>query len=250
MICIVFIHLFLDADYLFIGPSNKIYIAEQDGSVAVYNQSVNTGYSTYYDATEDGDYEIQVYFYDHEYDRNYTVNIGPLPEPENYIQYLQRIDLEMIPYYLYDAVLSRNEAQIINLFKSNRAIVSKLANFYQKMKNAHENPIRLNTPYNYNIKWYAKIRYDVSQPNIPYYVGYKDMYFFYLYFYNKTVYLNMFYLLEVAQKYYRKLLQAQRAINFNQDTLVYYNLDSSITNNYLLLNYVNSFFNVNIFSGY
>jgi hypothetical protein len=76
------------------------------------------------------------------------------------------------------------------------------------------------------------------------------MYFFYLYFYNKTVYLNMFYLLEVAQKYYRKLLQAQRAINFNQDTSVYYNLDSSITNNYLLLNYVNSFFNVNIFSGY
>ncbi len=60
----------------------------------------------------------------------------------------------------------------------------------------------------------------------------------------------MFYLLEVAQKYYRKLLQAQRAINFNQDTSVYYNLDSSITNNYLLLNYVNSFFNVNIFSGY
>lgn len=239
----------LDADYLFIGPSNKIYIAEQDGSVGVYNQTVNTRYSTYYDATEDGEYEIQVYFYDHEYDRNYEVTLGPV-EPETYIEYLQRIDLEMIPYYLYDAVLARNEAQIINLFKSNRAIVSKLCNFYQKMKNAHENPIRLNTPYNYNIKWYAKIRYDVSQPNIPYYVGYKDMYFFYLYFYNKTVYLNMFYLLEVAQKYYRKLLLAQRAINFNQDTSVYYNLDSSITNNYLLLNYINSFFNVNIFSGY
>lgn len=240
----------LDADYIFIGPSNQIYVAEQDGSVGVYSQTVSPTYSTYYDVTEDGDYEIQVYYYDYTYNRNYEVIIGPSPDPENYIEYLQRIDLEMIPYYLYDAVLSRNKAQIINLFKSNRAIVSKLANFYQKMKNAHENPIRLNTPYNYNIKWYAKIRYDVSQPNIPYYVGYKDMYFFYLYFYNKTVYLNMFYLLEVAQEYYRTLLQAQRAINFNQDTSVYYRLDSSITNNYLLINYVNSFFNVNIYSGY
>ena len=239
----------LDANYLFIGPSNKIYIAEEYGSVAVYNQSVNSGYSTYYDATEDGEYEIQVYFYDHEYDRNYEVTLGPV-EPETYIEYLQRIDLEMIPYYLYDAVLARNEAQIINLFKSNRPIVSKLVNFYQKMKNAHENPRRLNTPYNYNINWYAKIRYDVSQPNIPYLVGYQDMYFMYLYLYNKTVYLNMFYLLEVAQKYYRKLLLAQRAINFNQDTTVYYNLDSSITNNYLLLNFVNSFFNVNIYPIY
>lgn len=177
--------------------------------------------------------------------------LSPFPiQPSSYITHLEQIDLEMIPYYLYDAVLSRNEAQIISLFKSNRVIVSKLVNFYQKMKNAHENPRRVNTPYNYNIKWYAKIRYDVSQPNIPYYVGYKDMYYMYLYLYNKTVSLNMYYLLEVAQKYYRKLLQAQRAINFNQDTTVYYNFDSSITNNYLLLNFVNSFFNVNIFSEY
>ncbi len=237
----------LDADYLFIGPSNKIYIAEQDGSVGVYNQTVNSGYSTYYDATEDGDYEIQVYYYDYTYYQNYEVTIGPVG-PETYIDYLQRIDLEMIPYYLYDAVLARNEAQIISLFKSNRSIVSKLCNFYQKMKNAHENPRRLNTPFYYNVRWYAKIRYDESQPTIPYVVGYQDMYFFYLYLYNKTVYLNMYYLLEVAQKYYRTLLQAQRAINYNQDTSVYYRLDSSITNNYLLIQYVNSFFNVNIYS--
>jgi streptogramin lyase len=238
----------LDSNYIFIGPSNKIYITEENGSVTVYNQTISPAYTTYYDATEDGTYEIQIYFYDHEYDRSYDVTIGPSPEPENYIEYLQRIDLEMIPYYLYDAVLARNEAQIINLFKQNRPIVSKLVNFYQKMKNAHENPRRLNTPFYYNVNWYAKIRYDETQPTIPYLVGYKDMYYFYLYFYNKTVYLNMFYLLEVAQKYYRKLLQAQRAINFNQDTSVYYNLDPSITNNYLLLNFVNSFFNVNIYN--
>ncbi len=231
----------LDSDYLFIGPSNKIYVSEQDGSVGVYNQSVNSGYSSYYDATESGEYEIQVYFYDYEYDHTYEVTIDPTPDPETYIEYLQRIDLEMIPYYLYDAVLARNEAQIITLFKSNRSIVSKLVNFYQKMKNAHENPRKLNTPFYYNVNWYAKIRYDESQPTIPYLVGYQDMYFFYLYLYNKTVSLNMYYLLEVARKYYRTILQAQRAISYNQDTTVYYRLDSSITNNYLLHRFVNSF---------
>lgn len=231
----------LDSDYLFIGPSNKIYVSEQDGSVGVYNQSVNSGYSSYYDATESGEYEIQVYFYDYEYDHTYEVTIDPTPDPETYIEYLQRIDLEMIPYYLYDAVLARNEAQIITLFKSNRSIVSKLVNFYQKMKNAHENPRKLNTPFYYNVNWYAKIRYDESQPTIPYLVGYQDMYFFYLYLYNKTVSLNMYYLLEVARKYYRTILQAQRAISYNQDTTVYYRLDASITNNYLLHRFVNSF---------
>ncbi len=238
----------LDADYLFVGPSNQIYVADQDESISVYSQTISPTYSTYYDATENGEYDIQVFFYDYEYNRTYDVTIGPSPEPENYIEYLQRIDLEMIPYYLYDAVLSRNEAQIIALFKQNRSMVSKLVNFYQKMKTSHENPKKLNTICPCNVNWYAKIRYDENEPNVPYFVQNKDLYFMYAFLYNKTVYLNMYYLIQIAQKYYRRLLQAQRAINFNQDTSVYYNLDSSITNNYLLLNYVNSFFNVNIYS--
>ncbi len=238
----------LDADYLFVGPSNQIYVADQDESISVYSQTISPTYSTYYDATENGEYDIQVFFYDYEYNRTYDVTIGPSPEPENYIEYLQRIDLEMIPYYLYDAVLSRNEAQIIALFKANRSMVSKLVNFYQKMKTSHENPKKLNTICPCNVNWYAKIRYDENEPNVPYFVQNKDLYFMYAFLYNKTVYLNMYYLIQIAQKYYRRLLQAQRAINFNQDTSVYYNLDSSITNNYLLLNYVNSFFNVNIYS--
>jgi hypothetical protein len=162
--------------------------------------------------------------------------------------HLQEIDLQMIPYYLYDAVLARNEAAIITIFKANRVIVSKLCNFYQKMKNAHENPIRLNTPFYYNVNWYTKVRYDAGQPGVPYLVSYQDMYYMYLYLYNKTVSLNMYYLLEVAQKYYRRLLQAQRAISMNQDTRAYYNFDASITNNFLLLNFVNSFFNTNIYN--
>ncbi len=237
-----------DTDYVFIGPSNQIYVTDDEGSVSVYNQNISNGYSTYYDATEDGDYEIEVHYYDYTYRENYTVTIGPSPDPETYIEYLQRIDLEMIPYYLYDAVLSRNESQIIALFKTHRPIVSKLVNFYQKMKTSHENPKKLNTICSCNVNWYAKIRYDENEPNVPYFVKNKDLYFMYLYLYNKTVYLNMYYLIEVAQKYYRRLLLAQRAINFNQDTTPYYSLDSSIYNNYLLLNYVNSFFNVNAYT--
>ncbi len=238
----------LDCQFVYIGPGDKIYMADDAGSVSVYNQTVNTGYVPYYDATEDGEYEITVEFYDYTHRQTYEVTVDPTPSPETYIEYLQRIDLEMIPYYIYDAVLSRNEAQIITAFKANRVLVSKLCNFYQKMKNAHENPRRLNTPFYYNVNWYTKIRYDESQPTIPYLVGYKDMYFMYLYLYNKTVFLNMYYLLEVARKYYRRLLLAQRAINMNQDTTVYYNFDASITNNFLLLNFVNSFFNTNIYN--
>ncbi len=238
----------LDCQFVYIGPGDKIYMADNAGSVSVYNQTVNTGYVPYYDATEDGEYEITVEFYDYTHRQTYEVTVDPTPSPETYIEYLQRIDLEMIPYYIYDAVLSRNEAQIITAFKANRVLVSKLCNFYQKMKNAHENPRRLNTPFYYNVNWYTKIRYDESQPTIPYLVGYKDMYFMYLYLYNKTVFLNMYYLLEVARKYYRRLLLAQRAINMNQDTTPYYNFDASITNNFLLLNFVNSFFNTNIYT--
>ncbi len=238
----------MDTDYIFIGDNGKLYVSEQDDAISVYNPTVNSGYSTFLDVTESGDYEITVRFYDYTYNQNYTVNVNPEPSPETYIEYLERIDLEMIPYAIYDAVLSRNEAQIITFFKANRVIVSKLCNFYQKMKNAHENPRRLNTPFYYNVNWYTKIRYDESQPNVPYLVGYRDMYFMYLYLYNKTVSLNMYYLLEVARKYYRRLLLAQRAISMNQDTSVYYNFDASITNNFLLLNFVNSFFNTNIYN--
>jgi hypothetical protein len=232
----------LDTDYLFLGPSNKIYVADQDGSVSVYDPSIPNTYSAFLDVTEDGEYEIEVEYYDYQYSEDYTVSgLVPIPDPETYIEYVERIDLEMIPYYLYDDVLEKNEANIIQLFKSNRSVVLKICNFYQKMKNAHENPRRLNTPFLYNPQWYTKIRFDESQPSVPYFVGFRDMYFFYLFYYNKQVSLNMFYLIDVAQRYYRTLLLAQRAVNYNQDASFYYRLDPSIKNNFQLLQYVNSF---------
>ncbi len=59
--------------------------------------------------------------------------------------------------------------------------------------------------------------------------------------YNGELDLDMYFLINCAQTYYRTLLQAQKTVNSNGDTCCYYGLDSSIYNNYTLLNYINRF---------
>jgi hypothetical protein len=57
----------LQTENIFIGPFNKIYVADDEGCISVYDPSISNTYTTYYDATENGEYEIQVYFYDYSY---------------------------------------------------------------------------------------------------------------------------------------------------------------------------------------
>ncbi len=200
--------------------------------------SITPSYETFCNVSGYGAYIMVVQLFD-----DYGTFFYELQPPNNpsYIDHLKEIDQEMIPYFLFDAVTSRNKSQVISLIKANPKILLKICNLYQRMKYYHENPKKLQCLCCYTVNWYTHIRYEENEPNVPYKINCTDLYFLYAYMYNGELDLDMYFLINCAQTYYRTLLQAQKAVNSNRDTCCYYSLDSSIINNYTLLNYINRF---------